>query len=143
MNAKATVIESSSTAAAQGATAAPQSTPAQKGAHPKQATPQSHKAHKRGKAKAAAPQKAAPTAKQPVPLAPTPPVSAPRAQSKGATILDLIGRANGATLAEIMQKTLWQPHSVRGFLSNAAHKYGLHIESTKNTAGDRVYQIKK
>src|SRR3954447_23209995 len=59
MNAKVTVIESSTTAAAQGATAAPQTTPAQKGAHPKQETPQSHKAHKRGKAKAAAPHKAA------------------------------------------------------------------------------------
>lgn len=34
-------------------------------------------------------------------------------------------------------------HSVRGFLSTAAKKHGLKIESTKTEAGDRVYQIKK
>jgi hypothetical protein len=32
---------------------------------------------------------------------------------------------------------------VRGFLSTAAKKRGLKIESTKTEAGDRVYQIKK
>jgi len=30
-----------------------------------------------------------------------------------------------------------------GFLSTAAKKHGLKIESTKTEAGDRVYQIKK
>src|SRR5262249_35336921 len=34
-------------------------------------------------------------------------------------------------------------HSTRGFLSTAAKKHGLKIESTKTEAGDRVYQIKK
>ena len=51
--------------------------------------------------------------------------------------------AEGATLAEIMKATSWQAHSVRGFLSTAAKKHGLKIESTKTDAGDRVYQIKK
>jgi hypothetical protein len=68
--------------------------------------------------------------------------SAPRAESKGARILDLIGRPKGATLAEIVKATSWQAHSVRGFLSTAA-KHGLKIESTKTEAGDRVYSIKK
>ena len=68
--------------------------------------------------------------------------STPRAESKGAKILELIGRPKGASLAEIMKATDWQAHSVRGFLSTAAKKHGLTIESTKTEAGDRVYQIK-
>jgi hypothetical protein len=69
----------------------------------------------------------------------------PRAESKGAKILELMGRPQGSTLAEIMKVTQWQAHSVRGFLSTAAKKYKLHIESRKTEAGDRVYQtqIKK
>ncbi len=51
--------------------------------------------------------------------------------------------AKGATLAEIVKATDWQKHSIRGFLSTAAKKHGLKIESTKSEAGDRVYQIKK
>ena len=38
---------------------------------------------------------------------------------------------------------IWQAHSVRGFLSTAAKKHGLKIESTKTESGDRVYQVKK
>ena len=69
--------------------------------------------------------------------------STPRAESKGAKILELIGRPKGATLAEIVKATDWQKHSIRGFLSTAAKKHGLKIESTKTEAGDRVYQVKK
>jgi hypothetical protein len=69
--------------------------------------------------------------------------SAPRPESKGAKILELIGRPKGATLAEIRKATDWQAHSVRGFLSTAAKKHGLKIESTKTEAGERVYQVKK
>jgi hypothetical protein len=46
-------------------------------------------------------------------------------------------------LVDSMKATEWQAHSVRGFLSTAAKKHGLKIESTKNEAGDRVYQIAK
>jgi len=55
----------------------------------------------------------------------------------------MIGRAKGAPLAEIMRATDWQAHSVRGFLSTAAKKRGITIESTKNEAGDRVYRTAK
>ena len=68
---------------------------------------------------------------------------APRTESKGAKILELIGRPKGASLAEIMKATSWQAHSVRGFLSTSAKKHGLKIESTKTEAGDRVYSIEK
>jgi hypothetical protein len=58
-------------------------------------------------------------------------------------ILELIGRAKGATLAEIMKATDWQPHSVRGFISIARKKHSIKIESSKSEAGDRVYKIAK
>jgi len=63
--------------------------------------------------------------------------------SKGARILELIGRAKGATLAEIQTATGWQAHSVRGFISTASKKHGVKIVSLKNEAGDRVYQTAK
>jgi len=69
--------------------------------------------------------------------------SPPRAASKGAKILEMIGRAKGATLTEIMKATDWQAHSVRGFLSTAAKKHKFNIESVKNESGERVYKIAK
>jgi preprotein translocase subunit SecA len=45
--------------------------------------------------------------------------SALRAESRGAMIMALIGRAKDATLAEIMTATGWQKHRVRGFISIA------------------------
>ncbi len=55
----------------------------------------------------------------------------------------MIGRAKGATLAEIMKVTDWQAHSVRGFLSTAAKKHGIAIESAKNEAKERTYTSKR
>jgi len=42
-----------------------------------------------------------------------------------------------------MKATDWQAHSVRGFLSTAAKKHKLNIESAKNDAGERVYSLAK
>jgi hypothetical protein len=67
----------------------------------------------------------------------------PRTETKGAKILEMIRRGKRATLADIMKATGWQAHSVRGFLSTAAKKRGIKIESTKNEAGARAYQIAK
>jgi Protein of unknown function (DUF3489) len=55
----------------------------------------------------------------------------------------LFGRPKGANLAEIMKATDWQAHSVRGFLSTAAKKHALKIESAKNEGGERTYKIAK
>jgi hypothetical protein len=41
-----------------------------------------------------------------------------------------------------MKATDWQAHSVRGFLSTAAKKHGIKIESAKNEAGERAYSVK-
>jgi len=61
---------------------------------------------------------------------------------KTATVLQLLRRPQGATLAELMAATEWQAHSVRGFLSGTLRKkMGLKIESAKSTAGERRYSI--
>jgi Protein of unknown function (DUF3489) len=60
--------------------------------------------------------------------------------SRKETVLNLIARKHGATLAELMEATGWQPHSVRGFISTLQSKHGVAITSSKNEAGERVYQ---
>jgi hypothetical protein len=70
-------------------------------------------------AKAAAPSQPRPIRKQTdPPEAPQNP-RAPKPESKGAQLLALIGREQGASLAELRQATGWQAHSVRGFISTA------------------------
>ena len=68
--------------------------------------------------------------------------STPRAESKSAKILEMIGRAKGATLSEIMDATGWQAQSVHVFISKERRKHDLKIEYTKTEAGDWVYRIK-
>jgi hypothetical protein len=125
--------------AEQGAHVAPEKAPSKKGASKKKGAPKGRKTAKGAKAKDA-PKKASKRADRP---ARTKEASAPRAESKGARILDMIGRAKGATLAEIMKATDWQAHSVRGFISIATKKHRIKIESSKNEAGDRVYKSAK
>ena len=134
-NAEATATDTAATVAEQGATVAPEKAPAKKGASQKKSAPKGHKAAKGRKTK--------PVAKKTPKPARTKKASAPRAESKGAKILEMIARAKGATLTEIMKATDWQAHSVRGFLSTAAKKHKLKIESAKNEARERVYKIAK
>jgi hypothetical protein len=62
--------------------------------------------------------------------------------SKGARIIELLRRKEGATLADLTDATGWQPHSVRGFLSaQVSKKLGLKLASTKREDGQRAYQI--
>jgi hypothetical protein len=140
---KMTNTEASTTAnvAEQGAHVAPEKASPKKGASQKKGAPKGQKAAKGGKTKAAAPKKRTKTGKKAAKPA-TKQASTPRPESKGAKILALIGRAKGATLTEIMKATDWQAHSVRGFLSTAAKKHALKIESAKTEAGERSYWIK-
>jgi Protein of unknown function (DUF3489) len=67
-----------------------------------------------------------------------------RQGSKTEKILELLKRSGGATLAEIMKATDWQPHSVRGFISGTlGKKMALKVESVKGEDGERTYSIAK
>ena len=123
--------------AAPGAPVEPPPAPAKHGASQKKRAPRNPKTAAGGKTQAAPKAKSKAKAK----AARAKPVPTPRAESKGAQILALIRRSKGATLAEIQKTTVWQAHSVRGYLSSAAKKHNLRIKSTKNEEGDRVYHI--
>jgi hypothetical protein len=117
---------------------APEKASSKKGASPKKGAPKGQKTANGGKANAR-PEKAKAGKKAAKPSKATE-ANTLRPESKGAKILELIARPKGATLAEIMKATDWQAHSVRGFLSTAAKKHSINIESSKNEAGDRVYK---
>jgi hypothetical protein len=137
--------------ATQGAHVAPDMAASKKAASQKKGAPKAKKAAKGAKqgakAKGPAPKKAAKAGAKASKKAAKPnaatKAAAPRAESKGAKILELIARAKGATIAEIMKATDWQAHSVRGFISTAGKKHGVEIESAKNEAGERHYRIGK
>ncbi len=65
-----------------------------------------------------------------------------RADSKQALVIGLLQRPEGATIAQIVEATGWQQHTVRGTLAGTLKKrLGLTITSTKETGGQRVYRI--
>jgi hypothetical protein len=141
-NAEANATNTTATVAEQGTTVAPEKAPSKKGASQKKGAPKGQHAAKVGKTEPAAKKKAK-TGKKVAKPTSVKEASAPRGESKGAKILGMIGRAKGATLDQIMKATDWQAHSVRGFLSTAAKKHKLNVESAKNDAGERVYRIAK
>ena len=65
-----------------------------------------------------------------------------RAGTKKAHIIRLLERPNGATVAEIMRVTDWQPHTVRGFISRAlVHDLGLQVARFKREKGQPAYRL--
>ena len=65
-----------------------------------------------------------------------------RSDSKTANVVNLLQRANGVTLEELVKLTGWKANSVRGFISGTiGKKMGLKVESTKGEDGKRKYQI--
>jgi hypothetical protein len=66
-----------------------------------------------------------------------------REGSKKAEVIDLMSRSQGATLAEIMELTGWQAHTVRGFVSGTLiKKLGLKVESFRSNEKERTYRVK-
>ncbi|MGH8585253.1 MAG: DUF3489 domain-containing protein [Gammaproteobacteria bacterium] len=63
-----------------------------------------------------------------------------RENTKQAAMLALLGRPKGTTIAELVETTGWQQHSVRGALVNLAKHLGITIGSEK-TDGVRIYRI--
>ncbi len=100
-------------------------------------------AAKGGPAKAKATKKASPAKSAPKGKKKGTPAPVARDGSKTATVVGLLERKGGATLAEIMKVTAWQAHSVRGFISGTlGKKMGRTVESTKREDGERLYQLK-
>lgn len=63
-----------------------------------------------------------------------------RTTTKLARIIDLVARPEGASLAELVSATGWQPHSVRGALAGSLKKKGHEIRSEK-IDGERRYRL--
>jgi Protein of unknown function (DUF3489) len=133
--------DKAATVAEQGAHVASEKVSLKKGATRKKGALVGRKTTKRGKTKVATLKKAAESRKKAANRTAAKQPSSLRAESKGSKILEMIGRAKGATLTEIMKATGWQAHSVRGFLSTASKKSGIKVESTKEEDGGRTYKI--
>ncbi len=63
-----------------------------------------------------------------------------RAGTKQAKLIDMLKRADGASIAQMGAKTGWQPHSVRAALTGL-RKRGVAITREKNDADTTVYRI--
>lgn len=62
--------------------------------------------------------------------------------TKHARIIEVLRTPAGATIAEIVALTEWQPHSVRGFLAGVVRKkLGFNLVSERTDKG-RVYRIR-
>ncbi len=72
----------------------------------------------------------------------TQPSRSTREGTKQAVLIELLRRAEGATLPQMTEATGWQVHTVRGAMAGALKKkLGLEISSEKQTGTDRVYRI--
>lgn len=72
--------------------------------------------------------------------------ASPAARERKPSKLDLLQamlvRDGGASIAEIVEATSWQQHSVRGAMAGALRKRGVEITSEK-TDGTRRYRASK
>ena len=65
-----------------------------------------------------------------------------RSGTKLDQVIKMLSRPEGATIAQIMEQTGWQQHTVHGTLAGALKKrLGLTIESEKPDDGKRIYRI--
>ncbi len=72
----------------------------------------------------------------------TPKPRAAPAQTKQDLVIQMLRRQSGVTIADIIAKTGWQPHSVRGFFSGLVRKkLNLPLVSDVGKDGMRRYHI--
>jgi hypothetical protein len=60
----------------------------------------------------------------------------PRAGTKQETVLAMLRREEGATIAQIVAATGWQPHTVRGFFAGLKRRQGITV-----IAAERIRQV--
>ncbi len=78
-------------------------------------------------------------APEPKPVRPAPPK---KSVSRRDQVISLLRRKRGASLAELMEATGWQAHSVRGAISGTVKKkLGLTVISERQGARGLVYRI--
>ncbi len=68
--------------------------------------------------------------------------AAPKAPTRLDQLEQLLTRENGASIAEMVEATGWQQHSVRGAMAGALKKHGLIISSQKHE-GVRRYRAEQ
>ena len=67
----------------------------------------------------------------------------PRSGTKQALLIEMLSRDSGATIADIVAATSWQPHTIRGAMAGALKKkLGLTITSEKVEGRGRVYRVR-
>lgn len=74
----------------------------------------------------------------------TPEPRQPRSRegTKQAQLIAMLRRPEDATIAQVIEATGWQPHTVRGAISGALKKKrGLEVTSEKGEKGEQVYRI--
>ena len=82
------------------------------------------------------PRKAAPTGADVAPARKT------RGGTKQEQLIAMLRRKEGATIAQIVEATGWQPHTVRGAFAGALKKkLGLTVTSEKVEGSERVYRL--
>lgn len=63
------------------------------------------------------------------------------AQTRSALVIKLLSRSRGATLAEIVAETGWQPHSARAWLSGERKKQPGRLVRETRRSGDACYRL--
>jgi hypothetical protein len=102
---------------------------------------------KRGRPKKATEPTDAPTKRQRAKKTASEPAATParreaREDTKQAQLIAMLRRKEGATIAQIVAATGWQPHTVRGAFAGALKKkLGLTVTSEKVEGGERTYRL--
>ena len=66
----------------------------------------------------------------------------PREGTKQEALIAMLKQPAGTSIAEIMEATAWQAHSVRGFIAGALKKkLGLKVTSEKDEIRGRIYKL--
>lgn len=66
----------------------------------------------------------------------------PKRITKQSILIDMLQTGSGASIEELTKATGWQPHTVRGAISNVLRKkLGLNVVNEPSFSGKQVYRI--